>query len=219
MYWKYFKDGLKWLFVAAPGPIAAIVQGAAWCLDLTRENILWLRKQFNPETCDIIFLRKHAKSRGIIRNKSEIDDDRFKARVVNAYAWQLLGGKNAGLPVIFQHYGYSNIDITNIRTEDPLRWAEFRLSLEPPPGEGFNINDWELIPFIANDQKPARSKVESIKMVLSVSSDTPHLVPVACYGEEITVYPYTTTYVENSGQTPQIVFGYQAVETITVQPE
>lgn len=147
-----------------------LVEGAARVLDDTRQNILWLRKQFSPVTCDDPFVEGFAKSRGLNRWKNETSSQ-FRLRVVKAYAWQLLGGKNQGLAKILEYYGYKGGRIHNLRVDDPERWAEFRVDLQAS-AKSFTLDDFEFILFVINDQKPARSVLSGIRIQSQEESDT-----------------------------------------------
>jgi hypothetical protein len=167
IFWRYFRDTLGWPLVRVPGALAAIVAGAASLLDQVREDMLWLRRQFNPATCEEQYLDHYAQARGIRHHRLE-SADRFRARVVNAYTWQLQGGRVAGLFAILSHYGYAVVRIVNLRDEDPARWAEFRVVTDPP-AEGFGADDYELLAWVINEQKPARSKLAGIRLTRSAS--------------------------------------------------
>lgn len=162
IFWRYFKEALAWPLIRIPGALAVVVEGAAGSLDQVREDILWLRRQFNPVTCEEQYLEHYARARGIRRHRLE-SPDQFRARVVNAYTWQLQGGRTAGLLHILAHYGYVVAGIVSLRNEDPARWAEFRVVTDPP-ATGFLAEDYELLSWVINEQKPARSKLASIRI-------------------------------------------------------
>ena len=218
LFWKYFKDTLRWPLIWKPGPLSVIVKGAALVLDDVRGSILWLRSQFKPETCEKEHIIRFARSRGIRRYNLETDDERFKQKVINAYVWQMLGGGIQGLPKILEQYGYICNRIVNVRHEDPERWAEFRPEVTLPEYVGFKEEDFDLIPFIVNDQKPTRSKVDAIIMHVDMRSVLPTIASRLNSGEAITVYPWSQTEVELSSSTPYVGMAIQAVETITVNP-
>ncbi|MBI4621031.1 MAG: hypothetical protein HY739_12870 [Desulfobacterales bacterium] len=218
LFWKYFKDTLRWPLIWKPGPLSVIVKGAALVLDDVRDSILWLRSQFKPETCEKEYIVRFARSRGIRRYNLETDDEKFKQRVIDAYAWQMLGGGIQGLPKILEQYGYICNKIVNVRHFDPDRWAEFRPEVTLPENEGFKEEDFDLIPFIVNDWKPARSKIDTIVMHVGTRSVQPTIVSCINSGEAITVYPWNQTEAELSGNTPYVGMAIQAVETITVNP-
>ena len=162
VFWRYFKEALAWPLIRIPGTLAAVVEGAAGALDQVREDILWLRQQFNPATCEEQYLEHYARARGIRRHRLE-SPGTFRARVVNAYAWQLQGGRVAGLIAILSHYGYAVVRVVNLRNEDATRWAEFRV-ITDTPAAGFLAEDYELLSWVINEQKPARSKLASIRI-------------------------------------------------------
>ena len=51
-FWQYFHDRLNWPAIFRPGPVSALVKGLALYMDDVREDILWLRRQWNPSTAD-----------------------------------------------------------------------------------------------------------------------------------------------------------------------
>ncbi len=153
-FWQYFQE-LQWPLIFRPGPLSALIKGLALALDDVRQDILWFRSQFNPATCDENFVFPHATSRGIARHSIE-SDGLFKERTKQAFSWQALGGGQRGLPRILEYLGYSGCDIKNIRDEEPARWAEFKISLDVLK-RGLGPDDYALVSWAAQDQKPARS--------------------------------------------------------------
>ena len=164
IFWKYFRDTLAWPLIRVPGSLAALGEGIAKNLDTARTDILWLRNQFNPLTCEVEYLEYHGSSRGIYRFGLETDEQ-FRARVVQAYIFQVKGSRVLGMPEIFQLFGYNIIEVKSLRDEDPERWAEFRILIDPP-ASGYSFADYNLIAYMANDLKPARSKLASIGIKL-----------------------------------------------------
>lgn len=162
IFWQYFKETLAWPLTRIPGGLAALAKGGAGALDQARQDIVWLRRQFNPLTCDPQYLEHYAQARGIKQHRLE-SAEQFRGRVVNAYTWQALGGRNGGMITILASFGYAATRIVNLRDEDPLRWAEFRVEMEPPH-DGFQAEDYELLAWAINDQKPARSKLGGLRL-------------------------------------------------------
>lgn len=158
---NYIFKTLRWPLCLNPGPIASVVHGLARVFNSVVADIEWLRDQFNPATCELQYLAPLAESRGITRHRLETDNDKFRQRVVKAFAWQLLGGKSAGMPVLLKHFGYETDEPINVRSEDVERWAEFRIEMDSP--ETVLQNDYELLLWAINESKPARSKLESIR--------------------------------------------------------
>jgi hypothetical protein len=188
LFFNYFKTKLNWLFIQTSGPLSAIVQGGAVVLDNTRDSILWLRRQFSPETCEEIYLASHGNARGIFQRPGE-SMEQFRVRVSKAYAWQLLGGKKTGLPRILAHYGYNDASLVDLKQEDPERWAEFRVELPLPNDVTITGDDIGNIDDVVNDQKPARSKLAALRIIRERRHDTLYAsviqvhthVTVACY--------------------------------------
>ncbi|MGE4297518.1 MAG: phage tail protein [Desulfovibrionaceae bacterium] len=177
-FWQYFRDTLAWPLIRRVGLLAALAEGGAGALDDVRDSEVWLRKQFHPGLAEAEHVATFARARGITRHRLETDDQ-FRSRVVRAYAWQLLGGKQAGLPQILEHYGYAVERIVNLRDEDPERWADFRVELE---AERLQADDYELLGWILNDQKPARSKLADIRLAAATVDAEPMAVGTAQIG-------------------------------------
>lgn len=170
IFWKYFKNSCHWIFIQAPGPIAAITQGGSLILDNAREAILWLRNQFNPATCDANFIPEHARSRNIKKLPGE-SEKQFKARCINALLWYRRAGKRPGMIANLGVIGFSDTEIINLRHEDPERWAEFRLELPLPETVTITADDISNIDDVVNDQKPARSKLAAVRIIRERTND------------------------------------------------
>lgn len=215
-FWTYFRGTLAWPLIWRPGPLACIAEGLARVMDDVLADILWLRDQFSPATCEDRFIPHFARARGIRRHSLE-GDARFAARVRKAYAWQLLGGLTEGMPKIFEHYGYPGSRIVNKRASDPARWAEFDVAV-PPPDTGLAEGDYALLEWAANDTKAASAKLAGIR----IESERRAKLPMAACAEQsaeiVTVYPWTVGSVET---TPALrtAIGCQTVETVTIQPQ
>lgn len=184
-FWEYFKNTLGWPLIQKAGPLAALMQGAARYMDDVKADILWVRRQWLPKYCEPSFLAGHGASRGVTRHRLETEAQ-YRSRVHRALAWQLLGGKQEGMPRILEFYGYRPTGITNLRDEDEERWAEFRPELAPFEGRGFTAEDWELLNWLVNDVKPARSKLAAIRVN---SEETGDIVVglLLVQGEQMTV--------------------------------
>ena len=172
IFWKYFRETLRWPLIWKEGPISVLVKGGAAVLDGVRDTIIWLRDQFSPATCDTAYVASHAEARGIVRHTLETDDDEFRGRVVAAYTWWMNGGRQGGLPELLAYFGYTTDEIVNLRSSDPDRWAEFTIALEKADGSGFAETDYALVEWLVNDQKPARSVCAGIEMVCAVTGQT-----------------------------------------------
>lgn len=160
-FWNYFSEKLVWPQAFAPGPLQAVVRGLAHHLDTTREDIASLREQFFPGRCAPDLVANHGTSRGLVRHPRETPDQ-FRARVVKAYGWHMLGGKTLGLPQILTFYGFDITRIENMRDSNPAHWAEFGIELQTPQ---YDTGYLDIIATIAeliwliNEYKPARSKL------------------------------------------------------------
>lgn len=213
-FWPYFRDTLAWPLIRRAGALACLVEGFARSLDQAKADILWLRDQFHPTTCEEAFVERLAAARGIARHPLE-SAAQFRARVVKAYAWQLQGGGQEGLPSILRAYGYPGCTVENLRAEEPERWAEFRVVAPvSSQGEGFSARDAELLEWVVAEQKPARSLLAGVR--LEASLDTPFSVSSCCVaGEVVTVLPWSPTLVLVT-PTVRTAVGLQDVEIVTI---
>lgn len=159
VFWPYFRDVLRWSLIFHPGPLAALVEGIARVFDDVRKDILWLRDQLNPATCEVDGVDKLASGRGIERHPLEAAAQ-FRNRAVAAYAWHRQAGKVRGMSRILEHYGYPGCSIRNMRDNDPERWAEFMPVV--PVGSGLEALDYALVTWAAQETKPARSKLAGL---------------------------------------------------------
>ena len=173
-FWQYFRDVLRWPLIHKPGPLAALVRGKAACLDDARDDIVNFRKQWFPEFCENGLVQGFGESRGLVRHPKE-SAAQFRSRVVNAYAWHLLGGKVEGLPKILKFYGFDIGEIVNMRKYTPTRWAEFQLGLKTPTTQAEQaalLADLDAIIWLVNEYKPARS------VLFRIYTDTYNLEPL-----------------------------------------
>jgi len=162
--WDYLR-GLGWnLIQLRRGALAMLAEGGGTALDDVREAILWLRAQFNPETCETQYLDVHARSRGITRAPRE-PAGKYKVRVVKAFPWHYQGGKQLGLPQILALYGY-DATVIPFRTIDPERWAEFLVEVERT--SSMTSEDRRLLLWAINDQKQATAKLADLRVVTSL---------------------------------------------------
>jgi len=162
----YFFNVLRWPLIHRPGPLAALVEGVARVLDEVRSDIIWLRNQFNPWTCDESMIIAHAQSRGVNRHPNE-SFQQYKDRCIRAFAWHRLGGGQLGMQKILSHHGYGGAELINVRTEDENRWAEFKPRI--PVGKGLEKEDYALVAWIASETKPARSVMAGVQTSSTVS--------------------------------------------------
>ena len=158
-FWKYFRDTLAWPLIHTPGPLSSVVRGAALALDRVRDDVVFFRRQWFPALCEPELVADHGQSRGLVRHPKETPDQ-FRARVVNAYRWHLLGGKTEGLPEILNFYGFNTLTIENLRRYQPSRWAEFQVGLKTPATQEAQealLADLDALIWLVNEYKPARS--------------------------------------------------------------
>lgn len=158
-FWRYFHDILRWPLIHSPGPLSALARGQAASLDETRDDILYFRQQWFPEHCEDALIPGFGASRGLTRHPRE-SAEQFRARVVNAWRWHLLGGKVQGLPEILKFYGFEVLAVENMRQFAPTRWAEFMVRLKTPEsdiGQAEQVADIKTLIWLVNEYKPARS--------------------------------------------------------------
>jgi hypothetical protein len=160
LFWDYFRKTLRWGPIWKDGVLAAVAKGGAVGLDEARDNILWLRGQFMPDTCITEYLAKHAAGRVISSQHYRETIDQYRDRVVNAFAWHEKGGKARGLSEILEYYRFEDVQVYSLRSEDEERWAEFRLYVRPT--FWMESEDYDLLKMIANEYKAASAMLESI---------------------------------------------------------
>ena len=187
IYWRYFRDTLRWPLLLHPGPLAALVEGAASALDAARLVILILRDQFLPARCEDAYLARFARSRGIVRNPLE-PDEHWLGRVRFAYHWWSRGGRASALAEGLRiGFGFSWVQVDTANTtgdifdeldgaglvdeldgagleyNDNARWAEFFVTC------GLGLTDQfdalAAIIWAINEVKPARSKLAGIVFI------------------------------------------------------
>jgi hypothetical protein len=204
-FWTYFRDRLRFGLIAKPGPLQALVRGTAHRLDTVRDDAAILRAQWFPQLCEPELVPAYGTSRGITRHHTETPEQ-FRSRVLNAYAWHLLGGKQEGLPEILRFYGFDIARIDNLRKYQPSRWAEFQVGLINPEtlaAQGDILRSLETLIWLINEYKPARSVLA--RMYTDVYNVTPLIwsdgrwsahyysyfsgVPAADLGPEFGRYP------------------------------
>ncbi|WP_299392387.1 phage tail protein [uncultured Desulfovibrio sp.] len=157
-FWRYFHDKLHWPAIFRPGPMSALAKGLALYMDDVREDILWLRRQWNPATADSALIAAYGASRGIIRQRFDMDES-YRRRVVQALAWHRLGGKWRGLERI---YAQNDFAARVLPSDDPALWAHFRVELDVNAVD-FTPDAAALSWWLANEYKAARSKLEGIR--------------------------------------------------------
>jgi hypothetical protein len=150
---------LRFGLIDAPGPLQAVAKGLAHRLDTVREDVIFLRAQWFAQLCESELVPAYGISRGLARHHTETPEQ-FRQRVINAYAWHMLGGKQEGLPEILRFYGYTIAEIENLRKYQPSRWAEFQVGLVNPSAladQNAILAGLETLVWLINEYKPARS--------------------------------------------------------------
>ena len=186
-FWQYFHDKLNWPAIFRPGPVSALVKGLALYMDDVREDILWLRHQWNPATADDELIAAYGASRGILRTRYDTDES-YRLRVVNAFAWHKLGGKVQGLVRILAENGFEGaviVPVNDVRRHDAalahngaatynagLCWAQFDVRLVEVPEQGLNADILAWFRWLVNEYKPARSILRAMSWRTSLEDET-----------------------------------------------
>lgn len=191
LFWDYFRQTLRLPFIQAPGPLAMLADGGADALDAVRADSLTLRDQFFPSRCDDAYLVRFANSRGIVRAPLE-PDEHWLERVRYAYRWWSRGGRESAIAEgLVVGYGFSRALITNLRAEDPARWASFRVVVQGGPGDillRINSVRWAI-----NEVKPARSLLAELKFYAEPLENARTFGVTTQTGHLTVVYPYAPT--------------------------
>ena len=186
-FWQYFHDRLNWPAIFRPGPVSALAKGLALYMDDVREDILWLRRQWNPATADDERIAAYGASRGILRTRYDTDES-YRLRVVNAFAWHKLGGKVQGLVRILAENGFEGaviVPVNDVRRHDAafshngastyndgLCWAQFDVRLVEVPEQGLNADILAWFRWLVNEYKPARSILRAMSWRTSLEDET-----------------------------------------------
>lgn len=214
LFWDYFLNTLRLPFIAKPGPLAMLAEGGAESKDATRDVVISLRDQFLPVRCEEQYLTNFANSRGIVRSPLE-PLEHWLARVKFAYHWWSRGGRASAMSEALElSFGFSAVQIQSLRAEDPARWASFRVLLEG--GSGDVLTQTEQITWSVNEVKPARSKLERLKIFMPANL-TVRVGAATMIGQNMTVYPRMTTLLSQQGSI-QFAAACQSVETVTLYP-
>ena len=195
VFWRYFHDALHWPQIFHPGPLAAIIKGLAAHMDDVREDILWLRRQYAPPRAEDALLPGYGESRGVRRWSCDTDAT-YRARVINAHVWHKLGGKVRGLEQIYAENGIAALVLPAL---DPALWAHFRVICDVS-GDCFPPSTAKLTWLLANEYKPARSKLDAVvtrttcPVTVSIAVGLRHHTRVHCrlYFEPSPIAPAVT---------------------------
>lgn len=211
-FWNWIRNVLRWPLIRRAGALACLVEGVCRAADDVLQDIYWLRDQFNPATCEDQYLDRHGAARGLTRNPRE-SDARWRRRVCAAMAWHKLAGRAAGMPRIMEHYGYSGAMMVNLAAEGrPERWAHFRCAFTPD--SQMTETDWDLVRWILQETKPAKSVLETMTLVLSPQAAMRPSMAQAV-GEVITILPWSPDAVSVSPAV-RTAAGLQVVERVTL---
>lgn len=157
MFKQYFFKVLNYLPLQKSKYIACIVEGLANYFDKIRKDIIFTRNQYIIPLADKKLISKYGSSRNILRSKFDSDENYYN-RVLNAYNWISLAGKEQGLIKILNNYGFQVGEFKNLGLENKEKWAEFEFKY---PNK-FIIEDVERMVAVINQYKPARSRLASM---------------------------------------------------------
>lgn len=189
LFWDYFRKTLRWPQILVPGALAMLAEGGAACLDATRDVILQLRDQAFPSRCETVNLDRFAASRGIVRSPLE-PDDHWYGRIRFAYLWWVRGGRESAMQESMRFgFGFTSCEVINLRAEDPLRWASFRLVLEGVQGD--IMTSLDAVTWAVNEVKPARSKLDSMQLYAVAEPSSLQRGIATIGGHATVIYPYT----------------------------
>ena len=203
VFWDYFRKTLRFPLIWKPGTLGAVAEGGADAVDQARLDIAWLRDQFIDRKCDDDHLAHFAESRGIVRAPSE-SEALFNQRIKDAYLWYLLGGRAAGMrQALIGYFGLSDVEVFNLRDEDPDRWAEFRLKLYGIAGD--LLSRLDEVAWAANEIKPARSKLAGYRLHVNFETASLYKGIAVVSGLYSRVYPYGAGEIEKNLGTNQLI--------------
>lgn len=158
MFWDYVRKKLAFIPVLTPGPIAALVEGAATNLDTARADILALRGAMMPETAEPDYLSIIARQRGILRWPDE-SLDAFRVRVTIAWLYWKTGGNPLGLEEVLHAFGYQDVDV--IEHTDDI-WAETTVAVKMEMAHA--VPNTSYLVRLINDVKPARTRLRGLNL-------------------------------------------------------
>jgi len=135
------------------------VRAAAALLDDSKDDVMWLRRQFFPQLCDDSYVESHAESRGIERYEYETDK-LFRGRVSNAYLFFAAGGRKSGVNAFLDYLGLDAyvIEYHEYIGEPAIGWAEF-IAVINMESLDQTIGNRQFLLSMFNELKPARSRV------------------------------------------------------------
>ena len=215
LFRDYFKKKLGFILIQSPGPLSQGAFGGADALDGARDDALWLRKQFLPLLCDDVFLENFARSRGVVRAALE-PEAHYIGRLRYAYNWFIMGGKDAGMiNALLNYFDLTEVVITNLRDEDPEKWAEFRVLLNGIKGE--LLTKLDQVEWAINEAKPARSKFAGYNLRITFPQAVDYLGVGIIAGHDVTLYPFGAGEMETqttANEMPVVLSGHH----VTIYP-
>jgi len=190
VFWNYFTKTLRLPFILVGGPLAMLAEGAAESLDEVRDVIISLRDQFTPARCEDANLTRFAAARGIVQSPLE-PDAHWQARVRFAYHWWASGGRSSALAEGLElGFGFDSADVVSLRSDDPARWASFRVILWG--GSGDILTRLSQIRWAINEVKPARSLLTELKFYVGPLQSARHNAIAHISGAATVIYPVSS---------------------------
>ena len=159
LFWNFMRNQLRFRPALAGGPVAVILEGIGRAFDDVHADILWSRDQMNPKTCDDGLVPAFAKSRGIQKHPAETFDQ-YRTRVVNAWSWYRMAGRNQGVERILDHYGHKGCKLSSMKPVDSARWAEFEVAV--PANAPMGQDKYDAIREVINGAKAATASLARV---------------------------------------------------------
>lgn len=167
MFWKFITKTLSFAPARAGGPVAVVLEGVSRVFDDMVEDIKWTRDQMNPATCEDAFVPDFGKSRGIKKHPAETFE-KYRRRVVKAWAWHRKAGRNRGIENILDHYGHAGCQVASMKPVDAERWAEFEVRV---PADGpMDGADYQSIKETTSEAKAATAKLARLSTTTRLES-------------------------------------------------
>ncbi|WP_051258031.1 phage tail protein [Desulfovibrio cuneatus] len=213
-FWQWFCTVLRWPFLLMGGPIACLCAGIASAADHVLADVRWFVNQWNPATCEKEYVDRFGAARGLTRHWRETEE-MWRRRVCAAMAWHKLAGRTLGMPQILAHYGYTGSVIINRAEEgEEALWAHFRCEF----GGEYPITDedYELIKWVLNTTKPAKSILESSTLILKPKA-TLYIAAAMVAGQVVTIAPWVRP-IRTAHNSTYLHLGWQAWNIYTIQP-
>ena len=215
-FWNWARKVLCWPFIMrGVGPLCVLIEGCCRAADDVLADMHWLVEQFNPKTCELEYVDRFGAARGLVRHLRE-NEIMWRKRVCAAYLWHKLAGRKHGMPKILAHFGYTGAEMINrAAIGEPDLWAHFKVDLGgqyPFAPEDYNLVNW-----IINETKPAKSILDTITLVIKPKAES-HIYITHMGGSVVTIGTYRPP-VENPVMQGNLYIGWQSVHTTIIKPK